>query len=96
MVTVIIDEEVCAAKVDALSGIVETQFWDFVSRIVANPDDPALIQAERKGFRSCQFTSGWILDWEVTRRRRRSFMVDIFTTGIPEEVKLWDIRRVGP
>jgi hypothetical protein len=93
MVEVDLDLEVFAIKAADLDPTIRTALWDFVDRIRDNPDHPDVIGKERDGFRASQFTSGWVLDWEVTRRRRVR-IIDIFSYGKPEEVKLWDLREI--
>jgi len=88
---VIIDEGVCLPKLAqvcrnqdpyhstrTLSPAIKIALLDYLARALENPDDPDLRPwDERKGYRASQFTSGWILDWEVNP---------------PEYIKLWDIR----
>lgn len=90
----LIYDEVFEQKEVALPPTIRTALRDFIVRIADNPDNPDLIGVERGGFRATQFTSGWVLDWEVTRRRRGR-MVELFSYGKPEQVKLWDIRNVA-
>ncbi len=97
MVKLIFDEQVLLPKATSLPPEIKTALWDFVERIVDNPDHPDLIGIigvtgiERDGYRASQFTSGYVLDWQVTRR---SSWMTTLSSGTPEEVKLWDVR--GP
>jgi hypothetical protein len=93
MIEVVLDEDVFAIKAANLDQTIRTALWGFVDRMRDNPDNPDVIGKERDGFRATQFTSGWVLDWEVTRRRR-GWIVDVFSYGKPEEVKLWDLREI--
>jgi hypothetical protein len=87
MVELNCDEELFVPKAISLPPTIKTALWDFVERIVDNPDNPDLMWKERDGFRASQFTQGFVLDWEVTRRQSGS--------GAPEEVWLRDIRSVN-
>jgi hypothetical protein len=95
MVNLIFDEDVFVPKAVSLNAVIKTALWDFVDRILQNPDNPDLIGTERDGFRASQFTTGYALDWEVTRRRKVS-IIELFSSGKPEEVKLWAIRELVP
>ncbi len=92
MVKLIFDEGHFLPKATALPTTIKTALWDFAERIADNPDNPDLIGIERDGYRASQFTSGYILDWEVTRRRT-GWLVGL-SSETAEEVKLWDVR--GP
>jgi hypothetical protein len=89
MCEVHVDKEVFVPKEVSLEPTIKTALWDFVARIAADADHPDVIGKEVGEFRATQFTQGWILDWEVTRRSTQPS-----TRGMPEHVKLWNIR--GP
>jgi hypothetical protein len=89
MCEVLLDKKVFVAKEVRLDPKIKDALWDFVARIVADPDHPDVIGKEVGEFRATQFTQGWILDWEVTSRSTQHS-----SRGKPEQVKLWDIR--GP
>ena len=92
---VILDEEEFVPAANRLNPTIKTALWDFVERVVENPDDPDFVGVERDGYRASQFTSGWILDWQVTRRQK-SWFVDLFIYGAPKEIKLWNVRQAIP
>jgi hypothetical protein len=94
MIEVILDEVVFAPKAAGLDATIKTALWAFVELIWDNPDDPDLFGTDRDGYRASQFTSGWILDWEVIRGRG-SWIVDL-SYGTPKQIKLWDVRAVKP
>lgn len=87
-----LDLENFVEKEISLPPVVKTALWDLVSRIKENADDPDLIGVEKEGFRTTQFTTGWVLDWEITKRTRVG-IIDL-SYGKPREVKLWDIREL--
>jgi hypothetical protein len=89
MFEVQLDAKVFVPKETKLDPKIKDALWDFVARIVADADHPDVIGKQVGEFRATQFTHGWILDWEVARRSTQHS-----SRGIPEQVKLWDIR--GP
>ncbi len=92
---VILDEEEFVPAASRLDPTIKTALWDFVARMAENADDPDSIGVERDGYRASQFTTGWILDWQVTRRQK-IWLVDLFLYGRPKEIKLWNVRRAIP
>jgi hypothetical protein len=103
MVEVVVDEPNFVPHAIALAPTIKTALWDFVGRIKENADHPDLIGTgdkqdpigvQRGEYRASQFTSGWVLYWEVTRRQK-TWLIDL-SSGAPEEIKLWDVRALNP
>lgn len=92
MVKVSIDETHFGPNANSLPPEIKIALWDFVKRAAENPDDPDLERSERDGIRASQFTSGWVLYWEVIRKKA-GYLLSL-RSGAPVKIMLWDVRRI--
>jgi len=87
-----IDEENFGPHSQTLPPAIHTALWNFVEQVVKNPDDDDLEWEEKDGFRATQFTSGWVLYWEVIRPHPGFWEPP--GSRKPIAVKLWDVRPI--
>lgn len=94
MIPLRIDEEKFGPHSQSLPPAVRIAMWDFVEQAVNNPDSDDLEWEEKDGFRATQFTSAWVLYWEVIRPTPGFWEGPASRHAIA--VKLWDVLPIEP